>query len=89
MLSGLIARIKVNYMSKVLPNQVYAGLFEILKNRELYYYSDVGTKYCHLTDKGRDEVTKWVELVAPGMCKLEQDELDARAKKLVWDELKK
>ena len=76
-------------MSKILPNQVYAGLFEILKNRELYYYSDIGPKYCHLTDKGKDEVFKWVELMAPGMYKLEQDELEIRAKKLVWDELKK
>ena len=80
---------RVYYMSKVLPNQVYAGLFEILKNRELYYYSEHGVKYCHLTDKGKDEVFKWIELMAPGMYKLEQEELDARAKKLVWDELKK
>lgn len=76
-------------MSKVLPNQVYAGLFEILKNKDLYYNSGINPKYCHLTDKGKDEVIKWVELMAPGMYMLEQDELDARAKKLVWDELKK
>ena len=76
-------------MSKILPNQVYAGIFEILKNQRLYYHSSVGAQYCHLTDEGKEAVVKWVELMAPGMHKLEQEELDARAKKLVWDELKK
>lgn len=76
-------------MSKILPNQVYAGLFEIVKNQKYYYHSKVSSDYCHLTEEGRAEVAKWIELMAPGMYKLEQDELDARAKKLVWDELKK
>ena len=76
-------------MSKMLPNQVYAGLYEILKNQQMYYHSKVGVDYCHLTDEGKEAVIKWVELMAPGMYKLEQDELDARAKKLVWEELKK
>lgn len=76
-------------MAKILPNQVYAGLHEILKNRDLYYHSSVGADYCHLTEQGKIEVAKWVELMAPGMYKLEQEELDARAKKIVWEELKK
>ena len=76
-------------MSKILPNQVYAGLHEILKNKELYYHSSVGSDYCHLTEKGKEAVVAWVDLMAPGMFKLEKDELDARAKKMMWDELKK
>lgn len=76
-------------MSKILPNQVYAGLYEIIKNQKYFYHSRVGSDYCHLTEEGRAEVAKWVELMAPGMYKLEQDELDARAKQLVWNELKK
>lgn len=76
-------------MSKILPNQVYAGIFEILKNQRLYYHSSVGANYCHLTDEGKEAVVKWVELMAPGMHQLEKEELDARAKKMMWDELKK
>lgn len=76
-------------MSKILPNQVYAGLYEILKNREFYHYSEIGADYCHLTDKGKEEVSKWISLMAPGMFKLEKEELDTRAKKLMWEELKK
>ena len=82
-------RIRVNYMSKLLPNQVYAGLFVILKNQNLYYHSRVGADYCHLTEQGKEAVVKWIELMGPAMYKLEEDELNARAKKLVWDELKK
>ena len=76
-------------MSKILPNQVYAGLHEILKNQRLFYHSSIGSQYCHLTDEGKEEVIKWVELMAPGMYKLEQEELESRAKNLVWGELKK
>lgn len=75
-------------MSK-LPNQVYAGLFEILRDQRLYYHSAVGSDYCHLTEAGKEEVIKWLEMMAPQMFKKEQVELDARAKKMVWDELKK
>lgn len=82
-------RIKVNFMSKILPNQVYAGLFAILKDQRFYYHSAIGADYCRLTDAGKEEVIKWINMMGPQMYKLEQEELDARAKKLVWDELKK
>lgn len=89
MLSGLILRTKVHYMNKLLPNQVYAGLFEILKDQRLYYYSKVGSEYCHLTDEGEKAVLSWINMMGPHMYKLQQQELDARAKQLVFDELKK
>ena len=76
-------------MSKLLPNQVYAGLFEIIKNDKYYRYSKVGIDYCHLTEKGKEEVIKWIDTLAPHMIKLEYDEFKKRAGELVWDELKK
>ena len=89
MRSGLILLTKVNYMSKVLPNQVYAGLFEILKDQKLYYHSKVGADYCHLTDEGEKAVIAWVNMMGPQMHKVHQSEIEARAKQLVWEELKK
>ena len=89
MLSGLIVRMKANYMNKVLPNQVYAGIHEILKDQRLYYHSKVGHDYCHLTEEGEKAVVSWINLMGPHMHKLQQQELDARAKQLVFDELKK
>ncbi len=76
-------------MNKLLPNQVYAGIYEILKDHRLYYHSKVGADYCHLTEEGEQAVLKWVSMMAPEMIKLEAQILDARAKQLVIDELKK
>lgn len=76
-------------MNKVLPNQVYAGLHEILKDQRLYHHSRVGADYCHLTDEGKDAVINWITLMAPEMLKVSEAEFNARAKQMVWDELKK
>lgn len=76
-------------MTHILHKQVYAGLYEIIKDRQLYYHSSVGSNYCHLTEQGKEAVVKWLEMTAWEMIKLEEAQLDARAKKLMWDELKK
>ena len=76
-------------MKHILHKQIYAGLFEIIKDRELYYHSRVGRDYSHLTEKGKEAVAEWLELTAWEMLRLEEAELDKRAKKMMWDELKK
>ena len=76
-------------MNKVLPNQVYAGLFEILKDQRLYYNSSVGADYSHLTEEGEKAVVSWISLMAPQMIRIQQAELDARAKQMVVNELKR
>jgi hypothetical protein len=76
-------------MNHILHKQIYAGLFEIIKDKKCYYYSSVGRDYCHLTDEGKVAVAKWLEMMAFEMLELEEQELDARAKKLMWEELKK
>ena len=76
-------------MNHILHRQIYAGLFEILKDHKLYYNSSVGKGYSYLTEEGKSAVVQWLELMAPEMYELEKKELDARAKKLVWKELKK
>lgn len=89
MLSGLIARIKDRYMTHLLHKQVYAGFFEIIKDKECYYYSPIGSEYCKLTDAGKEAALKWLTTMAPLMLELENTQLDARAKKMMWEELKK
>ena len=76
-------------MNHILHKQVYAGLNEIIKDKNCYYYSSVGKGYSHLTDEGKEAVVKWLEIMAWEMLKLEEAELDKRAKKMMWDELKK
>ncbi len=76
-------------MNHILHKQIYAGLFEVIKDRNLYYHSGVGQQYSHLTEQGKEAVVKWVDAMAWQMLELEKAELDARAKKLMWEELKK
>jgi hypothetical protein len=76
-------------MNHILHKQIYAGLFEIIKDRDLYYHSGVGKDYSHLTERGKEAVVKWLDMMAHEMLALEKAELDARAKKMMWDELKK
>lgn len=75
--------------SKVLPDQVYSGILDILHNDMLYHNSFVGTEYCRLTEEGQQEVIKWINMLAPHMLAQENKELDERAKRLVVQELKK
>lgn len=89
MLSGLIANTRARYMNHILHKQIYAGLFEIIKDRDLYYHSGVGRDYSHLTERGKEALAKWMNMMAWEMLELEKKELDARAKKLMWEELKK
>lgn len=69
--------------------QVYAGLLEILKDSKYYYNSRVGMDYNHLTDEGKLAVVEYIETIGAHVLKKEQEILDARAKELVWNELKK
>jgi hypothetical protein len=76
-------------MNHILHKQIYAGLFEIIKDRDMYYHSGVGRDYSHLTERGKEATVKWLNMMAHEMLELEKAELDARAKKLMWEELKK
>jgi len=76
-------------MNHILHKQIYAGLFEIIKDRDMYYHSGVGQHYSHLTERGKEATVKWLNMMAYEMLELEKAELDARAKKLMWEELKK
>ena len=91
MLSGLIHRIRVRYMSNVLEKQLYAGILAVLNDKESYYKSSIGKKgeYNRFEDQGKEAIINFVEQFAPLMLKKQNEELDARAKKMMWEELKK
>lgn len=91
LLSGLISRIKVRYMSNVLEKQVYAGILAVLNDKNSYHQSTVGEKgeYNHFKDGGKEAILNFVETFAPLMLKQQELELNERAKNLVIEELKK
>lgn len=91
MLSGLILRIKAKYMSNVLQKQLYAGILAVLNDNSSYYQSSVGGKgaYNHFNPGGKEAIINFIETFAPMMLQQQNLELDERAKKLMWEELKK
>ncbi len=78
-------------MSNVLHKQLYAGILAVLNDRESYYKSTVGSKgeYNHFHDSGKEAIISFIETFAPLMLKQQNLELDERAKKIMWEELKK
>jgi hypothetical protein len=78
-------------MSKVLEKQLYAAVLAVLNDRDSYYQSSVGKKgeYNHFNDGGKEAIMEFIETFAPLMLRQQEIELDARAKRIVLDELKK
>lgn len=76
-------------MSNLYKRQVYLGLLEIIIDSKYYYYSGISSNYSQLTEEGREEIIQWVELMAPKMIELRQQELDNYAKSMIIGELKK
>ena len=89
MLNGLTHRILEPFMSNLHKRQVYSGLFEIIKDDKYYYNSRIGADYSHLTEAGKEAVIEYVNHIGTMMLKKEKEEIEALAKKMVWEELKK
>ena len=66
----------------------YGGIMEILKNREYYYNSGIGSDYNHFTDKGKDAMEAYLRSMSVMMLKAEEESLNKRAKELVIKGLK-
>jgi hypothetical protein len=71
-----------------IKDMIYGGLMEIMRNRQYYYHSGVGSAYSHFTDEGREAVQEFINVMGGKMMEAEHEELDARAKQLVIKGLK-
>ncbi len=67
---------------------VYGGLQEIMNNSNYFYRSSVGKDYSHLTERGKEAVVEYMDLMAWKIWQAEQEDLDRRAKEQVLKELK-
>jgi hypothetical protein len=60
----------------------------LIKDKNYFYHSSIGSNYCHLTEDGRRAVLDMVELIAPKLHEaMHQDDIE-RSKQLVLKELK-
>lgn len=68
---------------------VYGGMMEIMRNRQYYYHSGIGSHYSHFTDEGREVMIEFLNTISGKMMEAEHEELNERAKQQVINELKK
>jgi hypothetical protein len=76
----------------VLKDQLYGTILEMTKNSKLYYISSISPtthEYSNWREEGRIELQEFIEDITRKMLVAEQQELDVRAKELVFKELKK
>ena len=78
-----------NMEKAAIKDLIYGGLEEILNNNRYYYHSTIGSNYSHLTDAGKQAVTEFMDIIAWKMREAENQDLNARAKQQVLDQLKK
>ena len=73
-----------------LKDLLYGSIVEMTDNKDLFYKSEIGQKYeySHWTDNGKMVVMELIEYVTRKILTAENEELNARAKKMVWDQLK-
>lgn len=72
---------------QALKDLMYGGLEEIINNGRYYYNSSIGSNYNHFTDAGKENVTKFMEMMAGEMFKCRQEEDAKRSKDMVMKEL--
>ena len=72
----------------VIKEIMFGGVAEMLKNRDLYYHSSVGSNYCHFTEAGKAALQEYMNIMAYKMLEAEEELLNKRAKELVIKGLK-
>jgi hypothetical protein len=67
---------------------IVGSIKEIIRDRQYFYHSTVGTEYCHLTEEGKTAIIDIVNILGPRLLKAEAEEDIERSKQLVLDKLK-
>lgn len=67
---------------------MFGGVSELMRNPNYYYFSSVGSNYCHWTESGKLALQEYMELMAVKFHEAETADLDRRAKQLVLGALK-
>ncbi len=83
---------KVSYMRKsAVRDQLYGSIVEMMKNRELFYRSEIGKahEYSHWTDEGKQELLDFLLGHSKKMLIAEEEEIDALARDMTFNALKK
>jgi hypothetical protein len=74
--------------TKTIKDVMYGGITHLMKDRDLYYSSGVGAEYNRWTDKGKEALAEYMNILSGQIIKAENVELNQRAKNLVINGLK-
>ena len=66
----------------------FGGISELMRNKEYYYFSSIGSTYSHWTEAGKEALYEYMDLMAYKFHEAEQESLNKRAKELVINGLK-
>ena len=67
---------------------MFGGVVELMRNREYYYKSSVGSSYNHWTDEGKVALQEYFDLVSIKIHESDEEEIHTRAKQMVFETLK-
>ena len=72
-----------------LEKMLVGSVKELLKDRNYFYYSNVGSEYCHLTDAGNEAIIDIINMLGGKIRIAEEKEDIERSRELVLQELQK
>jgi len=68
---------------------VYGSILELMENRKFFYKSNIGKwEYSHWTDEGKEELLELMQLMSIQMLKVQEKEIEDKAKDMVMNKLK-
>ena len=67
---------------------IIGSIKEIIRDRQYFYYSNVGPDYCHLTEEGKSAIIDMINILGSRMLVAIEKEAIERSKQLVLDQLK-
>jgi hypothetical protein len=67
---------------------IIGSIKEIIRDRQYFYYSNVGPDYCHLTEEGKSAIIDMINILGSRMLVAIEKEDIERSKQLVLDQLK-
>jgi len=73
---------------EAVKNLMFGGFCELIRDSRYYYRSEVGTEYCHFTNRGEIAMKDFMTQMAVNIYKAEVADLDRRAKEMVIKGLK-
>lgn len=71
-----------------IKNLVFGGVSELIRDKRYYYYSSLGSDYCHFTELGEVALKEFMNQMATVIQHAEEADLDKRAKDMVIKGLK-